>query len=77
MDATKQCISTHASVSTASFLTHEVHFCKLKTVRIFQACLSVNTGADAGFVKRGGRVSKFVKRGSRMADIAQKRAEFA
>ena len=32
-------------------------------------------GADAGFVKRGGRVSKFVKRGSRMVDIAQKRAE--
>ena len=30
-------------------------------------------GADAGFVKRGGRVSKFVKRGGRMADIAQKR----
>ena len=34
-------------------------------------------GADAGFVKRGGRVSKFVKRGDRMADIARKRAEFA
>ena len=34
-------------------------------------------GADAVFVKRGGRVSKFVKRGGRMADIARKRAEFA
>ena len=29
-------------------------------------------GADAGFVKRGGRVSKFVKRGGWMADIARK-----
>ena len=37
----------------------------------------VLAGADAGFVKRGGRVSKFVKRGGRMADIARKRAEFA
>ena len=36
-----------------------------------------DAGADAGFVKRGGRVSKFVKRGGRMADIARKRAEFA
>ena len=31
------------------------------------------SGADAGFVKRGGRVSKLVKTGGRMVDIAQNR----